>query len=85
MDAFADVTTPYADYGLQVGPRVATPTALNAVPSPALGAAAAGRVWSPSSPMFWFAAVILVAFGAAAVSTTVRVGPARVSAGVGKA
>lgn len=38
---------------------------------------------SPRSPMFWVAAVLAGAVGLAAVSTTVRVGPARMSASVG--
>ena len=40
--------------------------------------------WSPESPLFWFAAIAGVTFGFVAVSTSVRVGPGRVSASLGK-
>lgn len=38
---------------------------------------------SVHSPMFWVAAVLAGAVGLAAVSTTVRVGPAKASASIG--
>lgn len=40
--------------------------------------------WSPDSPLFWFAALAGVTFGFVAVSTSVRVGPGKVSASIGK-
>jgi hypothetical protein len=39
--------------------------------------------FSPHSPMFWVAGVLLGAVGLAAASTTVRVGPVKASASVG--
>ncbi len=40
--------------------------------------------WHPDSPLFWFGAVAALTFGAIAFSTSIRVGPARASLGVGK-
>lgn len=56
---------------------------LGAVPTPTLGAAAAGAPWHPSNPLFWIAALGGVTFGLMAFSTNVRVGNARVGLNVG--
>ncbi|MFL6144532.1 MAG: hypothetical protein ACJ72N_22050 [Labedaea sp.] len=40
--------------------------------------------WSPDSPLFWFGVVAALTFGLVAVSTSIRVGPARVSGSLGK-
>lgn len=41
-------------------------------------------LWSPDNPMFWFAALLLVTFGAAAVNANVRIGPVSSSVKLGK-
>ncbi|OJV57952.1 MAG: hypothetical protein BGO38_06940 [Cellulomonas sp. 73-145] len=64
--------------------NVAAPTELNAVATPSEGAAAASAPWSPSNPLFWFGALAALTLGLAAVSTSVRVGPARASVSLGK-
>jgi hypothetical protein len=58
---------------------------LTAVPTPSLGAAAAGKPWHPSNPLFWIAAVGATTFGLMAFSTNVRVGNARAGVSVGDA
>lgn len=58
---------------------------LGNVPSPTLGAAAAGAPWHPSNPLFWIAALGATTFGLMAFSTNVRVGSATVAVGVGDA
>lgn len=45
---------------------------------------AAGGMWSPRSPLFWFGAIAATSFGLIAYSTTVRVGGTEVSASIGK-
>lgn len=64
--------------------NISAPTELNAIATPAEGAASAGSPWSPSNPLFWFGALAALTLGLAAVSTTVRVGPANASFTVGK-
>lgn len=66
------------------GPVTRTTSELNAAVTPSEGAAAEAAPWSPSSPLFWFGALAAVTFGLMAVSTSVRVGPAKVSASLGK-
>lgn len=46
--------------------------------------AGAAAPWSPDSPLFWFGALAALTFGAIAFSTSIRVGPAKASLGVGK-
>jgi hypothetical protein len=71
-----------AKYGLGQGLRGET-TELTAVPTPGLAAAAAAKPWSPDSPLFWFGAIAALTFGLMAVSTSVRVGPAKASLNLG--
>ena len=66
------------------GPVTRTTSELNAAATPAEGAAAGGQLWNPSNPLFWFGALAAVTFGLMAVSTSVRVGPAKVSVSAGK-
>lgn len=40
--------------------------------------------WHPDSPLFWFGALAAATFGFIAFSTSIRVGPAKASLGVGK-
>jgi hypothetical protein len=63
----------------------ASTTELNAISSPVAGADAETKLWHPSNPLFWLGGIMAVTFGLAAVSTTVRVGPASVSGKLGKA
>lgn len=74
-----------ARYGLAPeAPATTTPTDLAAVPSPSAGTARELTPWDPSSPMFWIGVLGAVTFGLMAVSTTVRVGPAKGTLSVGK-
>lgn len=66
------------------GPMTPATTELTAVSTPGDNTAKLGAPWSPSNPLFWFGAVALVTFGLAAFSTSVRVGPAKVSLSAGK-
>jgi hypothetical protein len=70
-------------FGLHPQPGPAT-TELTAVPTPAEGAASDVSLLSPSNPLFWFGVIGAVTFSLMAVSTTVRVGPARASLAVGQ-
>lgn len=72
-----------AKYGMGQGRREET-TELTSVPSPAAGSAAAAQPWNPENPLFWFGAIAALTFGLMAVSTTVRVGPAKGSISLGK-
>lgn len=77
--------TPAAKYGAAVapgGPRITAETELNAVSSPASGES--GSPFSPSNPLFWFGVIAATTFGLMAVSTSVRVGPAKAGIAVGK-
>jgi hypothetical protein len=75
-------------FRLAAGP-VASPavadSGLNALSTPDAGAAAQAKGWHPSSPMFAFGALGLVTFGLMAFSTSgsVRVGKAKLTAGLG--
>ena len=66
------------------GPTTTTPSELHSVASPSAGAAAAGSLFSPDNPLFWFGALAVLSLGLAAFSTTVRVGPAKASLNLGK-
>ena len=78
-------TSPVAKYGLTDSAPSPATTELTAVATPREGAAAAAQPWNPDNPLFWFAAIAAVTFGAAAFSTNVRVGNARAGVSVGKA
>lgn len=43
-----------------------------------------GPLWSPENPLFWFGGLLAVTLGFVALSTSVRVGPARASLDLGK-
>lgn len=73
-----------SQYGLGLGPKTAAPTELNAVASPAAGAAAAGSLVSLHNPLTWFAVLAAVTLGLASVSTAVKAGPIKVAVGAGK-
>lgn len=74
-----------ARYGLSPdGPATTATSELNAATTPSPAAVAAGQPWNPASPLFWFGAIAAVTFGLMAVSTSVRVGPARLSVAAGK-
>ena len=72
-----------AKFNMRTGAAAAT-TELNAIATPVAGAAADVQPWNPSNPLFWVLAIVAVTCGLAAVSTTVRVGPATGSVSVGK-
>lgn len=77
--------SPAAKYGgamVRPGPLSPVDSQLPAVagPSPASQYAA----YHPGSGLFWFGAIAAAAVGLAYASTTVRVGPAKVSASLGK-
>jgi hypothetical protein len=59
-------------------------TELNAVSTPAEGAETDAQPWNPANPLFWFGALAALTFGLMAVSTTVRVGPAKASLSLGE-
>lgn len=73
-----------ARYNLSPGLGSHTPSELHTAATPGVGAAAAAQPWNPHNPLFWFAGIAALTFGLMAVSTTVRVGPAKVSASLGK-
>ena len=79
---FPDTTMKYG--GSLVGSRVATPddSPLPAVAGPSTEATHA--IYHPGSALFWFGVLAAGAVGLAFASTTVRVGPAKVSASIGK-
>lgn len=70
-------------YHLSAGAPSRTPSELASVPSPADGAAAEGRLLSPSNPLLIFGLLAAATFGLMAASTTVRVGKARATVSVG--
>lgn len=70
-------------YRLPDGPPSRTTTELNAVPTPAAGAAAAASPLSPENPLFWFGVLGAATFGLMAFSTSVRVGKATATVAVG--
>lgn len=57
---------------------------LETVAGPTASQATEAKHWHPDSPLFWVGVIALVAFGAAFASTSVRVGPVRANASVGK-
>jgi hypothetical protein len=63
----------------------ASATGLNALPTPAAGAANITKPWSPDSPMFAFGVLAALTFGLMAFSTsgTVRVGKTKLTGAVG--
>ncbi len=73
-------------YGLGLAggqPASRDASALPAVAGPSAADVQVGPL-HPDSPLFWFGLLAAATFGLMAFSTTVRVGPARLSAGVGK-
>jgi len=65
-------------------PLSSAQTELNAMATPAAGAAAAGSLLSLHNPLTWFGIIAAVTLGLAAVSTSVRVGPVKAGIAVGK-
>jgi hypothetical protein len=84
-----DRLTPFHVYGARspgavpnhVGPSIPS---LERSAGPSMLDAADAPMWSPENPLFWFAAVLLVTVGAAAASTSWRVGPIRAELDVGR-
>jgi hypothetical protein len=78
--------SPAAKYGgAFTAPPAATKddTPLAQVAGPAPAGAGVGQLLHPNNPLFWVGAILAGAIGLAAVSTTVRVGGAKVSASLG--
>ena len=74
-----------AKYGFQsYGPPTSAPSQLHSMATPIEGEAARASLTSIHNPLTWFGVLAAFTLGLAAVSTTVRVGPARVSGAVGK-
>lgn len=85
-DATWAVPSPAAKYGgafVSPSPATKDDTPLVQVAGPAPAAKGANSVWHLNSPLAWVGLFLAGAVGLAAFSTTVRVGPARVSAAVG--
>lgn len=75
-----------AAYGLSYGAgSPAAGTGLESVPTPSAEAIGELQLWNPANPLFIFGVLAAATFGLMAVSTAVRVGPAKVSASLGKA
>ncbi len=75
----------FARYHLSAtGPLSSATTELNAMATPAVGAAAAGSLLSLHNPLTWFGIIAAVTFGLAAISTSVRVGPVKAGLQLGK-
>lgn len=86
MIASWTVPSPATKYGgAFMTPSSATrdDTPLAQVAGPALAAKGSASPVHPNNPLFWVGVVLAGAFGLAAVSTTVRVGPVKASASVG--
>ncbi|MBN9375105.1 MAG: hypothetical protein J0I40_06890 [Cellulomonas sp.] len=66
------------------GPLSSATTELNAMATPAVGAAAAGSLLSLHNPLTWFGILAAVTLGLAAISTSVRVGPVKAGLQLGK-
>jgi hypothetical protein len=64
-------------------PASQTPTSLTGLATPGERGQAAGKPWSPESPLFAFAVLLAVTTGLMAVGTSVRVGNARGSLQIG--
>ena len=79
---FPSPSQKYGGATLRATPATPVDSQLPAVagPSPAEQVAP----YHPGSGLFWFAAIAAAAVGLAYASTTVRVGPAKVSASLGK-
>lgn len=72
-------------YGLSAyGSPSSAVSELHSVPAASAGAEALAQPWNPSNPLFWFGGLALLTFGLMAVSTSVRVGPAKASVSLGK-
>jgi hypothetical protein len=80
------VPSPAAKYGgafMTPGAPTRDNTPLAQVAGPTPQANGTGALLHPNNPLFWVGVVLAGAIGLAAASTTVRVGPARVSASLG--
>jgi hypothetical protein len=86
MDVMTLIPSPAAKYG---GSLAAPSTSVSdtASPLPAVAGPSLSQVapaWHPDSPLFWFGLIAAAAVGFAFASTTVRVGPVKAAASVGK-
>jgi len=82
------VPSPASKYGAAfMTPNAATKdnSPLVQIAGPAPAAHGATSMWHPNSPLTWVGVVLAGAVGLAAFSTTVRVGPVRAGASVGRA
>jgi hypothetical protein len=82
------VPSPASKYGasfMTPSPATKDDTGLVQIAGPAPEARGQNTAWHVNSPMMWVGVILAGAVGLAAVSTTVRVGPAKVSASVGNA
>lgn len=79
---FQDTASKYGGALATSSPGSRVDSQLPAVAGPTLDSQAAA--YHPGSGLFWFAAIAAAAVGLAYASTTVRVGPAKVSAELGK-
>jgi hypothetical protein len=76
------IPTPASKYNVPTNqPATSVDSPLSTAAGPALIDAA--PPWHVDNPLFWFGAIAAATFGLLAVSTSVRVGPARVSAALG--
>lgn len=78
---------PYHQFGLrpaQVPERGTSMPGVARSSGPGVADSVADKLWHPDNPLFWFGVLALATFGAIAGSTSIKVGPFRASAGVGK-
>ena len=76
------IPSPASKYGLNPhAPATAVATELHSAAGPSPLDVA--KPWHADSPLFWFGAIAAATFGLLAVSTSVRVGPVRVTAAAG--
>lgn len=79
-----DALDPYHQLGL----TRSLPVSAVSSNSPNLGGSTVhgggAKPWNPDSPLFWFAGLLLATAGLIGVSTSVRVGPLKTGASLGK-
>lgn len=87
QDAYFATLTPHAHFGLNpatLGPvsEAAAIPGINQAAGPGLHNSL--PLWSPENPLFWFGLLLAGSVGLVAVSSSVRVGSARVGGSLGK-
>jgi hypothetical protein len=86
MDLSELMGPPAYGYASSAGtaPAANTPTGgLHGLSTPSARSLASAKLLSPENPLFWFGVAVAVTFGAAAFSTSVRVGKAGASLSLG--